>query len=176
MKAINEADIILQIKKYGALDSFRYGTDTFFDALSVARKYNIEVDEIEQEILATDIGLLDTYENEIVPLDMPMPEEAVFQCDAATYKGKEVKLNTPMKGDVKKFKVFVKKGDKVVKVNFGLSVTRKDLENPEKRKAFVARHKCDSITDKTTPAYWACSTTRWFHKLFGGDPIGARYW
>ena len=37
----------------------------------------------------------------------------------ATYQGRTVKLNKPMKGDVKKFKVFVKDGDKVKKINFG---------------------------------------------------------
>jgi hypothetical protein len=39
----------------------------------------------------------------------------------AKYKGRTVKLNKPMRGDVKKFKVFVKnrKTGKVVKVNFG---------------------------------------------------------
>jgi hypothetical protein len=38
----------------------------------------------------------------------------------AKYQGREVKLNKPMPGDVKKFKVYVKndKG-KVIKVNFG---------------------------------------------------------
>ena len=35
----------------------------------------------------------------------------------ATYQGRTVKLNKPMKGDVKKFKVFVKDGDKVKKIN-----------------------------------------------------------
>ena len=37
----------------------------------------------------------------------------------ATYRGKKVSLNKVMRGDVKKFKVFVKKGNRVVKVNFG---------------------------------------------------------
>ena len=38
----------------------------------------------------------------------------------AKYKGRTVKLNKPSRGDVKKFKVFVKnrKTGKVVKVNF----------------------------------------------------------
>ena len=37
----------------------------------------------------------------------------------ATYRGKKVSLNKVMRGDVKKFKVFVRKGSRVVKVNFG---------------------------------------------------------
>ena len=39
----------------------------------------------------------------------------------AKYQGRTVKLNKPMRGDVKKFKVFVKdrKSGNVKKVNFG---------------------------------------------------------
>jgi hypothetical protein len=39
----------------------------------------------------------------------------------AEYKGKKVTLNKPMRGDVKKYKVYVKnpKTGKVIKVNFG---------------------------------------------------------
>ena len=39
----------------------------------------------------------------------------------AKYKGRNVKLNKPSRGDVKKFKVFVKdrKTSRVKKVNFG---------------------------------------------------------
>jgi hypothetical protein len=75
----------------------------------------------------------------------------------AEYKGKEVTLNKPMKGDVKKYKVYVKDGDKVKKVNFGdpnMSIKR---SNPKKKKSFRARHKCDSAHDKTTPRYWSCA-------------------
>ena len=74
----------------------------------------------------------------------------------AEYQGREVTLNKPMKGDVKKYKVFVKDGDKVKKVNFGdpnMSIKR---SNPKKKKSFRARHKCDTAKDKTTPRYWSC--------------------
>ena len=61
----------------------------------------------------------------------------------AEYQGRDVKLNKPMRGDVKKFKVYVKneKGN-VVKVNFGHGGTsakaageetmRIKKDNPEK--------------------------------------------
>ena len=69
--------------------------------------------------------------------------------------GKE--LNNPTKGDVKKYKVYVKndKGN-VVKVEFGdpnMSIKRDD---PEARKNFRARHNCDQKKDKTTAGYWSC--------------------
>ena len=75
----------------------------------------------------------------------------------AEYKGKEVSLNKPMKGDVKKYKVYVKDGDKVKKVNFGDKNMEVRRDNPERRKSFRARHKCDTAKDKTTPRYWSCA-------------------
>jgi hypothetical protein len=69
--------------------------------------------------------------------------------------GKE--LNNPTKGDVKKYKVYVKnKKGNVVKVEFGdpnMSIQRDD---PEARKNFRARHNCDQKKDKTTAGYWSC--------------------
>ena len=76
----------------------------------------------------------------------------------AEYQGKKVKLNNPVRGGSKKFYVYVrnKKGN-VIKVSFGdttgLSIKRDD---PERRKAFRARHNCDQKKDKTTPGYWSC--------------------
>ena len=76
----------------------------------------------------------------------------------AEYQGKKVKLNNPVRGGNKKFYVYVKndKGN-VIKVSFGdstgLSIKRDD---PERRKAFRARHNCDQKKDKTTPGYWSC--------------------
>jgi len=57
------------------------------------------------------------------------------------YKGRSVKLNKVQRGDVKKFKVFVrnKKTGRVQKVNFGakgMSIGRND---PERRRSFFSR-------------------------------------
>ena len=76
----------------------------------------------------------------------------------AKYKGKEVELNKPSRGDVKKYKVYVKDPEtgNTKKVNFGdpdMEIKRDDLE---RRKSFRARHKCDQAKDKTTPKYWSC--------------------
>ena len=75
----------------------------------------------------------------------------------AEYQGKKVKLNKPMKGDVKKFKVYVKndKGN-VVKVNFGDPNMEIRRDDPEAKKSFRARHKCDQKKDKTSAGYWSC--------------------
>tara|TARA_B100001094_G_scaffold332094_1_gene402747 strand:+ start:2730 stop:3179 length:450 start_codon:yes stop_codon:yes gene_type:complete len=75
----------------------------------------------------------------------------------AEYQGRKVKLNKPMQGDVKKFKVYVKnpKGN-VVKVNFGQKGMNIKKDNPGARKSFRARHKCDQQKPKTSAGYWSC--------------------
>ena len=75
----------------------------------------------------------------------------------AEYQGRKVKLNKPMQGDVKKFKVHVKndKGN-VVKVNFGDPNMRIKKSNPARRKSFRARHNCDNPGPKTKARYWSC--------------------
>lgn len=73
------------------------------------------------------------------------------------YKGKNVELGKPSKGDVKKFKVFVKnsKGN-IIKINFGDPNMEIKRDDPERRKSFRARHKCSEAKDRTTPKYWSC--------------------
>jgi len=85
----------------------------------------------------------------------------------AKYRGRTVKLNKPTRGDVKKFKVYVKnaKGN-VVKVNFGHggSSAKKKGEktmkirksNKKARKSFRARHNCKSPGPKWKARYWSC--------------------
>ena len=86
----------------------------------------------------------------------------------AEYRGRKVKLNKPMRGDVKKFKVYVKdpKTGNVKKVNFGHGGTsakkagqktmRIRKNNPKARKSFRARHNCDNPGPKTKARYWSC--------------------
>ena len=66
--------------------------------------------------------------------------------EEAEYRGRKVKLNKPMRGDVKKFKVYVKdpKTGNVKKVNFGDPNMRIKKSNPKRRKSFRARHNCDN--------------------------------
>ena len=75
----------------------------------------------------------------------------------AEYKGRDVKLNKPMQGDVKKFKVYVKndKGN-VVKVNFGQKGMNIKKSNPARRKSFRARMNCDTPGPKWKARYWIC--------------------
>ena len=88
----------------------------------------------------------------------------------AKFKGKTVTLNKPLRGDSKKFKVYVNSGKKnadgsikVKKVNFGhggTSAKRPTMSirksNPKRRKAFRARFNCDKPGPKTMARYWSC--------------------
>ncbi len=81
-------------------------------------------------------------------------------CDClleAEYRGRKVPLGKPMRGDTKKFKVYVKnpKG-RVVKVNFGAKGMNIKKNNPKRRKAFRARHRCDNPGPRTKARYWSC--------------------
>lgn len=76
----------------------------------------------------------------------------------ATYKGKTVPLNKPMKGDVKKSKVFVDPdGDgKAQKVNFGDKNMSIKKDQPERKRSYCARSGGISGTnDKTSANYWS---------------------
>ena len=89
------------------------------------------------------------------------------EVNEAEYQGRKVKLGKPTRGDVKKFKVYVKnpKGN-VVKVNFGHGGSsakkagqktmqiQKDI--PSRKKAFRARHNCDNPGPRHKARYWSC--------------------
>ena len=83
------------------------------------------------------------------------------------YQGRKVQLGKPMRGDIKKFKVYVKNpAGNVVKVNFGHGGTsaaskgektmRIRKSNPTRRKSFRARHNCDTPGPRTKARYWSC--------------------
>ena len=107
--------------------------------------------------------VLDDYYNERELERMKKDPE-----EDAEYRGRKVSLNKPTRGDVKKFKVYVKdpKTGNVKKVNFGhggTSAKRKGEKtmkirksNPKARKSFRARHNCDNPGPKTKARYWSC--------------------
>jgi hypothetical protein len=94
--------------------------------------------------------------------------EATCNCmTEAEYQGRKVPLGKPMRGDVKKFKVYVKNpAGNVVKVNFGHGGTsaaakgEKTMKirksNPKARKSFRARHNCDTPGPRHKARYWSC--------------------
>jgi hypothetical protein len=80
------------------------------------------------------------------------------QLGEAEYQGRSVPLGKPMRGDVKKFKVFVKDPStgNVKKVNFGDPNMRIKKSNPARRRSFRARHNCDNPGPRTKARYWSC--------------------
>ena len=77
--------------------------------------------------------------------------------EKAEYDGRPVKLNNPTRGDVKKYKVYVRndKGN-VVKVEYGDPNMEIKRDDPERRKSFRARHNCDNPGPKYKARYWSC--------------------
>jgi hypothetical protein len=94
--------------------------------------------------------------------------EDLKDIDEAEYQGRKVPLGKPMRGDVKKFKVYVKDPatGNIKKVNFGHGGTsakrlgQKTMKikksNPARRKSFRARHNCDNPGPRTKARYWSC--------------------
>jgi hypothetical protein len=150
---------------------FRPGSEAFYEVIKETRELfeskSINLCEIDKELFeSTELGKFAYFNRKRVPLDLPM--ENIEGLNEAEYKGKEVKLNYPMRnsGGVKKYYVYVKtpKGN-VKKISFGDvhgGLTAK-VSNPEARKSFAARHKCSTKKDKTKAGYWACRINRYGH-------------
>jgi hypothetical protein len=100
----------------------------------------------------TTMGFIDNLEE-------LMEEECGEQLELFEDDKKKVKLNKIMRGDVKKYKVYVKndKGN-VVKVNFGDPNMEIKRDDPARRKNFRARHNCDNPGPRWKARYWACKT------------------
>jgi hypothetical protein len=78
--------------------------------------------------------------------------------DEAEYQGKTVPLNKPMKGDVKKSKVYVDPdGDgKAKKVNFGDKNLSIKKDQPPRKKSYCARSGGQgNLTNKSSANYWS---------------------
>ena len=79
----------------------------------------------------------------------------------AKYKGRTVRLNKPSRGDVKKFKVFVKnrRTGRVQKVNFGSKTMSIKKNIPARQKSFFSRFRPIlakvNVQKNLSPAYWA---------------------
>ena len=84
----------------------------------------------------------------------------------AKYKGRTVKLNKILRGDVKKFKVFVRNRStgRVQKVNFGSKTMSIKKHIPARKRSFMAR--MGGVLKKVrgqkslSPAYWSIRSWR----------------
>ena len=84
----------------------------------------------------------------------------------AKYRGRTVKLNSPTRGEVKKFKVFVRDRStgNVKKINFGQKGMSIKKNIPARKKSFMAR--MGGILRRVrgqkslSPAYWSIRAWR----------------
>jgi hypothetical protein len=112
--------------------------DATVDIVSVLESWNL-LSEQESE----DTVILETQDDDM---------------DEAKYQGREVPLGKPMKGDVKKSKVYVRDPStgNIKKVNFGDPNMRIKKTSPARRKSFRARHNCANPGPRTKARYWSC--------------------
>jgi len=127
----------------------------FLESISIDDNFDIEFDNfvIESRVVGfTEDGVVIEGDNKALAL--LGVSGALLE---AEYQGRKVPLGKPMRGDVKKFKVYVKnpKGN-VVKVNFGDPNMRIKKSNPARRKSFRARHNCANPGPRHKARYWSC--------------------
>ncbi len=92
-------------------------------------------------------------------------------------KKKDPPIGKPKRGGSKAYYVYVRdpKTKKVKKVSFGSGGLKAKINNPKARKAFAARHKCKTKTDKTKASYWSCRLPR-YAKLLGLKSSFSGFW
>ena len=184
-KLFNEAcmsdDLLYHVKHDCGVDKniFRPGSDKFFSLFREARYlsqsglYELSAEE-KMYVEDTDIGEFAIFEGSVVPLDYPMLSEG--DVSEAEYRGRKVKLNKPKRGGSKKYYVYVNnpKTKNVIRVEWGARGMSVGIDDPDRRKSFVARHKCKTTKDKTSARYWACRTGRYPHLT--GSKKKHRWW
>jgi hypothetical protein len=121
------------------------------ETIQVGDHFDLELDDLVIETVVVDL----TEDGVVIAIDdIAM---TYINLTEAKYQGREVPLGKPMKGDVKKSKVYVRgpKGN-VVKVNFGDKKMRIKKSNPKRRKSFRARHNCKNPGPRWKARYWSC--------------------
>lgn len=125
----------------------------------------MKINDILNESVNNDEIILEDsqdFHEEFGYLAYSIDENDLFE---AEYQGKKVTLNKPIRtgrDEPKKFKVYVKDGDKVKMVRFGHQGTGNEKtmkikkSDPKRRKSFRARHNCDNPGPKTKARYWSC--------------------
>ena len=140
---------------------YRYGSEEYFNLInevrSLYKESNIDLSIMDEELVRQSIGDKGVYEGKDVWLNFPMEEVRLYE---AKHNGREVSLNSPKKTGSQNY-VYVtgclKDKSKVKKITYG-SAMKDKLKDPDRRKAFAARHGCEglSLKDKCTKKYWAC--------------------
>lgn len=165
-----------EMQKYSKIDpiTLQRKIETFLstvdreEAIEIEKELGITVDELST------MEDFDSEEHKKLPADYQEGLEYEHFCEAclaetlleykdkieeAEYQGRKVQLGKPFNtpDGPKKRSVYVKnaKGN-VVKVNFGDPNMKIKKSNPERRKSFRARHKCDNPGPRWKARYWSC--------------------
>ena len=151
---------------------YRVGSEKYYQVFHEARMLwkegAFDLTGANLWFVQSDIGYFVEHQGQMVPLDSPMVEE----------DEKEPELNKPKAGGPKKYYVYVKdpSSGNIKKVSWGDTTGLKiKLNDPEARKSFAARHKCDTKNDKTKPGYWACRLP-YYAKQLGLSGGGNFFW
>tara|TARA_Y100000114_G_scaffold14058_2_gene11381 strand:- start:14887 stop:15516 length:630 start_codon:yes stop_codon:yes gene_type:complete len=153
------------------LNIYRYGSQEYCRLINEARKLwksgGLIVCDEDMEILASDAGILDNYNGETVLLDTPMADDEHLYLEKSAKKKKQKKkdppLRKPKRGGSKKFYVHVRCNGKIKKISFGSPDMPLRVSDDDRRKSFVARHKCktQAAADPCTARYWSCRIGRY---------------
>ena len=191
MKLVNESTSVSDYLQYHLSNDiplienvFRTYSPAYFDLINEVRElyHNnlIELDDVDAELVESDLGTKVLFEGKEVYLDAPVEEGDDIIVEAkvseAKHRGRTVKLNRPFRtpGQNKKYAVYVKsKAGKIKKVSFGDPNLRVRGGSAKRRKSFAARHKCAQKKDRTTAGYWSCRSHR--IKSLGNKGKG-QYW
>ncbi len=168
-RLIKSAGLIHHIERAIPLSDsiYRFGSSSYFEMIVEARDLwlmgSIGFSKEDVDILSSDIGKVANYNGEEVLLDVPFEEEALEDKVAKKKGEKDPPLGKPKRGGSKKFYVYVRCKGKVKKISFGSPDMRLRISEPERRKSFVARHRCLKKSDRCTAGYWSCRIGRYPH-------------
>ena len=167
---------------------YRYGSEEYFNIInevrSLYKESNINLSLLDEELVKQEIGEKALYEDEDVWLDIPMEEIEVLT--EAKFKGKNVKTSSPQRSSSggKAYKVYVSGCSTKTKTNpsgvkqirFGSGGLKAKLTQPDRKKAYNARHGCSKgrHNDKCKAGYWSCRLPRYAKKL--GLSGGGTWW
>ena len=142
---------------------FRPGSTLHIDLVADVKRLwkegKYKANDMEVMLFETRLGEWGEYNGRRVPLDCPIAYD--LPLNEAEYKGKKVSVGKPARGGSKKFYVYVMCGGKVKKISFGDPGLSVKVGDPERRKSFVARHKCTQKNDRCSAGYWSCRIGRY---------------
>jgi hypothetical protein len=167
---------------------YRYGSESYFNLINEVRglysEGKVDLSFMDEELIKTDIGKKVVFEGKEVWLDIPMEDNEILS--EAKFRGKNVKTSSPQRSSSggKAYRVYVSGCAKKTKSNpsgvkqirFGSGGLKAKLTQPDRKKAYNARHGCSKgrHNDKCKAGYWSCRLPRYAKKL--GLSGGGTWW